>query len=263
MAVLSTRRPILTAGNGAGVSRTSRTSYGFTGGYGFTPSGPGTLPGFEFTSNGSGAAGGGGAPSWMCAIIGRSQCSYADLIGAGLGYLLGGAGSGGGGSEPPSGNGSTAGNLGPGSGGAAGCPAGQTGFPPLCFDITPGGATQGGGVVVTQGEAVMGQFGAALQPMVRSQTVARCLRGMVLGVDGLCYNKRDLRKDERKWVPGRKPLLTGGDLNAISRAARAASRVKTTQKRLMKLGLLKRPAPRGGGSRGVITKAEAARALRK
>jgi hypothetical protein len=67
---------------------------------------------------------------------------------------------------------------------------------------------------------------------------------MVLGADDLCYNRRDLRKDERKWIPGRKPLLTGGDLNAISRAARAASRVKTQQKRLESLGLLKKPTRR-------------------
>jgi hypothetical protein len=208
-----------------------------------------------FTTNGSGPVNGngGGAPSWMCAIIGRSSCSYADIIGAGLGYLLG---TGGGGSEPPSGGSGLVATE-------AGCPAGQIGFPPLCFDVQPGGGTTGGGVVVTQGEAVMGRYGAALQPMARTQTTLRCLPGMVLGTDSLCYNKRDLRKDERKWVPGRKPLLTGGDLNAISRAARAARRVKTTQKRLQKLGLLKKPTQGRRGSPGVITRSEAARALRK
>jgi hypothetical protein len=41
---------------------------------------------------------------------------------------------------------------------------------------------------------------------------------MVLGKDNLCYNKRDLYKRDRKWNPGRKPLLTGGDLNVLRKA---------------------------------------------
>jgi endonuclease/exonuclease/phosphatase (EEP) superfamily protein YafD len=87
---------------------------------------------------------------------------------------------------------------------------------------------------------------------------------MVLGNDGLCYNRRDIRKSDREHVPGRKPLLTGGDLNAITRAARAARRVKVQQKKLEKLGLLQKPRARGGYRRspGVITKSEAAKALR-
>ena len=90
------------------------------------------------------------------------------------------------------------------------------------------------------GVAVMGRFGAALQPEVRQSVTLRCPRGAVLGIDNLCYNKRDLDKRDRKWIPGRKPLLTGGDLNAIARAARAAGKMKTQQKRLEKLGLLKK-----------------------
>jgi len=128
-----------------------------------------------------------------------------------------------------------------------GCPQGQRGVPPNCFDIQPGGATQGGGVVVFQGEAVMGRYGAALQPAYRNLTVARCPRGAVLGNDGLCYNKRDLNKSERMWIPARKPLLTGGDLNAIARASRAANKMKTQAKRLQKLGLM--PKPNRGGRR--------------
>lgn len=129
-----------------------------------------------------------------------------------------------------------------------GCPAGQVGYPPLCFDVQPGGATQGGGMMVTPGEAVMGRYGAALQPQVTARTVARCLPGMVLGNDGLCYNRRDLNRRDRKWIPGRKPLLTGGDLNAISRANRAANKLKTQQKRLQKMGML--PKPNRGRARG-------------
>ena len=83
----------------------------------------------------------------------------------------------------------------------------------------------------------------ATSPFRETQTVRRCGRGRVLAIDGLCYAPKDLRKDQRMWPPGRKPLLTGGDLNAISRAARAAGRMKTQQKRLQKLGLLPKPKP--------------------
>jgi hypothetical protein len=143
------------------------------------------------------------------------------------------------------------------------CPDGSWSVAGRCVNL-PGGPVTGGGMVLSTGEAVIGRFGAALVPVMQSRNVSRCIPGMVLGRDGLCYNRKDLRKDERKWVPPRKPLLTGGDLNAISRAARAASRMKTQQKRLQKLGLLPKASKgRGGrGSRGVITKAEAARALR-
>jgi len=43
------------------------------------------------------------------------------------------------------------------------------------------------------------------------------------------------------WPKPRRPLLTSGDLNAISKAARAAARMKVQQKRLQKLGLLPKP----------------------
>jgi len=129
------------------------------------------------------------------------------------------------------------------------CPQGQIGIPPACFDLVPGGATQGAGMFVGYGEAVMGRFGAALQPTTRSMSVSRCPRGAVLGSDGLCYNSRDLRRSDRKWIPGRKPLLTGGDLNAIARASRAANKMKTQQKRLQKLGLLAKPTSSRRGAR--------------
>lgn len=127
------------------------------------------------------------------------------------------------------------------------CPEGQFGIPPACFDLVPGGPTQGGGMLITPGEAVLGRYGAALQPSVQDRSVRRCMRGMVLGNDGLCYNRSDLKKSERWWIPARRPLLTGGDLNAISRAARAANKLQTQQKRLQKLGLLSKPASRSRG----------------
>jgi len=146
--------------------------------------------------------------------------------------------------------------------GSSQCPSGSRGIPPFCIDAFPGGQGSGSGLLVSSGDprtsrAMIGA--SAVVPMTRNQTVHTCGKGAVLGIDGLCYDKRTIRKDQRKWVPGRKPLLTGGDLNAIAKAARAARRMKVQQRRLEQLGLLKRPKP----SRGVITKAEASRALRR
>jgi len=143
-----------------------------------------------------------------------------------------------------------------------GCPPGTTGVPPLCVNL-PGGQVTGGGMVLNYGEAVMARYGAALVPASSSRTVRRCPKGAVLGDDGYCYSRRDISKSQRMWNPGRKPLTTRGDLNAISRAHRAATRLKAQQKRLEAMGMLKKPTRNErGSSRGVITKAEASRALR-
>jgi hypothetical protein len=156
----------------------------------------------------------------------------------------------GGGSEPPTGDAPVPGLVGPSSvGGTEACPPGTFRMPGgSCVRVDPTAVLPGGrpfvSTVDAYGAATVGHFGVALVPSAMTQTRLRCPRGMVLGADDLCYNRRDLRKDERKWIPGRKPLLTGGDLNAISRAARAASRVKTQQKRLESLGLLKKPTRR-------------------
>jgi len=90
----------------------------------------------------------------------------------------------------------------------------------------PGGATGFGGV---------GQPG--------EMTVVRrvCQRRHVLGADGMCYPKNSISNRDRWWPAPRKPLLTGGDLNAIAKAARAARRIQTTTKRLQKIGMLPKP----------------------
>ena len=94
------------------------------------------------------------------------------------------------------------------------------------------------------GVPVMGRFGAGFEPSVMMTDTRRCGRGAVLGVDGICYNKRDLRNNERFWPRGRRPLLTGGEMRAISTASSAAKKLQRKQKQLESLGLLKRPAPR-------------------
>jgi len=135
----------------------------------------------------------------------------------------------------PGGNGGTVPGIGPGTDLVC--------EPPLIpndqgFCEFPG--SPAGGV----GEARMGRYGAALEPMFQTINKRSCLRGMVLGNDSLCYNKKQLKKSDRMWIPGRRPLLTGGDLNAIATASRAASRFKTQQKRLQDLGMLSKPKAR-------------------
>ena len=122
---------------------------------------------------------------------------------------------------------------------------GREGFFP---DPTPGQRELRRGLSLAEdpaaGVAVMGRFGAGFEPSVMMTDTRRCGRGAVLGVDGICYNKRDLRNDERFWPRGRRPLLTGGEMRAISTASSAAKKLQRKQKQLESLGLLKKAAPR-------------------
>lgn len=109
------------------------------------------------------------------------------------------------------------------------------------FPGSPGDRSTGpsGTAVVKAGGSMVGN---GMTPEIRTTTTRRCPRGMVLGTDNLCYRKGSIAKRDRKWVPGRKPLLTGGELNAIAKAERAARKMRTQQKRLQKLGLLPKPS---------------------
>ncbi len=145
----------------------------------------------------------------------------------------------------------------------AGCPAGfvvilgkcvPTSLPSFVSDPlatltspqVPVAAANGRGAVQDMGQARMGRFGAGFEPEVLSSTTRRCGRGAVLAVDGLCYNRRDIRNSERWWPRGRRPLLTGGDMRCISVASSAAKKLQRKQKQLQELGLLRPPARRGG-----------------
>jgi len=182
----------------------------------------------------------------------------------GVGGFLGG-GSGGGGAVPQA-TGCPPGFLNTG----AGCvPIPRTGGPvvlppvgrPFLGGITRGFGPQGSvpqptpvqagfrqdlGMAIdpAAGVPVMGRFGAGFEPSVFMTDTRRCGRGAVLGVDGICYNKRDLRNTERFWPRGRRPLLTGGEMRAISTASSAAKKLQRKQKQLESLGLLKKAAPR-------------------
>lgn len=109
------------------------------------------------------------------------------------------------------------------------------------------------GVVATMARAIPGGqtgFGAVGEPFVQTVQRRQCPRRHVLGADGLCYPKRGFKNADRWWPAPRKPLLTGGDLNAIATAARAAKRLTAAQKRLQKMGMLPKPAPRRSSKKG-------------
>lgn len=117
----------------------------------------------------------------------------------------------------------------------------------LATSVTAGGFGPGGPkptIAFEFGDAVMGQFGAGLEPATRSMETRVCPRGTVLGVDGICYNRRDIKNNERAWPRGRRPLLTGGEMRCISVAASAAKKLATKQKQLQTLGMLPKPAVR-------------------
>lgn len=113
---------------------------------------------------------------------------------------------------------------------------------PAVQDFFLGGNRGGGGPTMTPGNALMGRYGAGLEPGIMPIDRAVCLRGMVLGNDGVCYNKSQIRNADRMWPRGRRPLLTGGDMRSISIAARAGKRLEGATKRLQKIGLMKKPS---------------------
>lgn len=108
------------------------------------------------------------------------------------------------------------------------CPAGTFRVGDRCVDPTalpPGGrpATVGAGGVPT-----VGAFGLpALSPVGEQRLVRKCGRGMVLGIDNLCYPKAVLtgRSKFRKWRRPVRPPISRRDVVAIGRAARAKDRV--------------------------------------
>jgi len=86
------------------------------------------------------------------------------------------------------------------------------------------------------GDAVMGQFGAGLEPDTRETSTRLCPRGSVLATDGLCYDH--LPNHHRMWPRGRRPLLTGGEMRCISIASRAANKLQRKEKQLRGMGML-------------------------
>lgn len=109
------------------------------------------------------------------------------------------------------------------------CPPGQFKIAGRCFDV--GAAMPGGDPFVTTagGVAVAGGFGLpAFAPGSEERLIRKCNRGMVLGIDNLCYPKAVLppRSKFRKWRRAPAPPLTRRDVTAIRRSKAVRDRVK-------------------------------------
>jgi len=133
---------------------------------------------------------------------------------------------------------------------------GNGGCPPDLIALPGGGCEFPGSPRGEPGEARMGRYGAALDPMFRTINQRVCLEGMILGKDRLCYNKGAISNKERLWPKGTAPLLTGGEMAAIRKADRARGKVARTAKRLG-IQPATRRAPRMG-KRGAHAHAKAA-----
>jgi len=92
------------------------------------------------------------------------------------------------------------------------------------------GSGNGNGNGQAFGGVTKGMYGAGIIPRVDVRAVRRCPKKYVLGDDGVCY--KHLRKSDRAWDPGTKPLLTGGERNAIRRAAAAGRKIARSKKQL-------------------------------
>lgn len=107
------------------------------------------------------------------------------------------------------------------------CPPGQVRVGTMCVNL--GGALPGGQPFTTQvGAPMAGRFGVAFAPTARNIGTLKCPPGMVLGKDNMCYDR--LPKGYRKWNPGTKPLITGGEINALRKVDRIRKRVKKAAK---------------------------------
>lgn len=94
------------------------------------------------------------------------------------------------------------------------------------------------------GQVIMGRHGAAMMPGNLVVNRAVCLRGMVVGDDGLCYNRSQISNKKRMWPRGRRPLFTGGEMRAVQIASRVATRMTHMATRLQDQGLIKKPIAR-------------------
>lgn len=94
------------------------------------------------------------------------------------------------------------------------------------------------------GQPVNGRYGTGMVPTTRNITRHVCPKGMVLGDDGICYNRRNIANSDREWPKGTKPLGTAEEMRAVRIASRFAKRYERTTKRMQKIGLVKKPVSR-------------------
>ena len=116
-----------------------------------------------------------------------------------------------------------------------GCPSGTTMVNGQCQQNAPGPSgwlertLPGGSTGTLPATAVQGHIGARPPQYPMQATVNRCPTGMVMGKDGLCYEKGQIPRKYRKRVV-RKAPFTAADADAVRKAARAKDRlVKLTK----------------------------------
>lgn len=93
-----------------------------------------------------------------------------------------------------------------------------------------------------RGTPAMPAMQGGTEPGIMTVQRSVCGRKMVLGFDGLCYGK-GLSNKLRMWPKGRRPLVTGGEMNAAAIAARVGKRLDNAAAKLRAQGLMK-PLPR-------------------
>jgi len=87
------------------------------------------------------------------------------------------------------------------------------------------------------GEAVIGAMGIpALVPAQHQHLTSHCPPGSILGRDNLCYRKGSIPPTFRKWRPGPKPFLSGGDVKCLRKADRLR-KSKGSKRLLRQLGM--------------------------
>jgi len=92
------------------------------------------------------------------------------------------------------------------------------------------------------GVPVNGRYGTGMVPTTRNISRDVCPKGMVLGDDHICYNRRNISNKDRRWPKGTRPLGTAEEMRAVRIASRFAGRFERTTKRMQKIGLVKKPA---------------------
>lgn len=116
--------------------------------------------------------------------------------------------------------------------------------------MLPGGSTG----TMLPGQAQMGAFGIPAETPAQVGTILRndgstgpvfrCRGNLVLGKDNLCYARGSIPRSARKHPPGRKPLLTGGDLKCLTKAQGLRGKIKRAA-RGAKLFVADRPPQKG------------------
>lgn len=221
-----------TIANPVDLTRTRRSTVRINGGSRFTPFDP--TGGDPFGGGGGGGLGDfdpvgdplGTLLETACALLGLSNCTVTNVIAAGGAALLG-LGDDDTGAMDPSVPGTPLSDP-----GTNGCPEGSIQVRGTCVD--PGAALPGGDPLFSPAgfQPVRGLNGAGFAPMQETRQVRVCPPDHVLGKDNVCYDS--LPRTRRKWDPGMKPLMTGGDRAAIRKAARAARKLKRSKKQLKK-----------------------------